>query len=61
MQAAIFGRNKKRQRDKVEGLENDDSDDWERRKRERIEEREAALLNSQEQNEMEEHLLRGGE
>lgn len=47
MQAAIFGRNKKRQRHEVDGLNNDDLDDFERRKQERIEEREAQL-NSQE-------------
>ena len=52
MQAAIFGRNKKRQRHEVDGLADDDVDDFERRKRERLEEREAQL-NSQEQEEME--------
>ena len=40
MQAAIFGRNKKRKRGEVEGLEEEDADDFERRKRERIAERE---------------------
>lgn len=36
MRGAIFGHNKKRQRNEVEGLEDSDVDDMERRKRERI-------------------------
>jgi len=60
MQAAIFGRNKKRTRGQVEGLDanQDELDDFERRKRERIAEREENL-NSQEEEEMEQHLLEG--
>ena len=58
MQAAIFGRNKKRKRGEVEGLEEEDMDDFERRKRERIAEREQQL-NSQDDDEMEQQLLEG--
>ena len=36
MQAAIFGRNKKRQRHEVDGLEGEDMDELEKMKRERI-------------------------
>jgi len=56
MRGAIFGHNKKRQRHEVEGLEGADGDDLERRKRERIEEREAQL-NSQDEEELQDQLL----
>ena len=58
MQAAIFGRNKKRKRGEVEGLDEEEMDDFERRKQERIAERERQL-NSQDDDEMETHLLEG--
>lgn len=59
MRGAIFGHNKKRQRQEVEGLADSDLDDFERRKRERIQEREAQL-NSQDEEELQEQLLQGG-
>lgn len=43
MRAALFGNNKKRQRNQVEGLDDSDGDNFEKMRRERIEEREQAL------------------
>jgi hypothetical protein len=52
MQEAIFGHNnKKRKRDEVGGLENIEMDDYERRKLERLQEREQ-LINSQDEEQM---------
>lgn len=61
METAIFGKNKKRRRGEA-GFENDGADmlnDYEKRKLERLQEREQAL-NSQDEQEMEKHLLEGG-
>lgn len=59
MEAAIFGR-KKRNRDEA-GIDDnmEDMDEYERRKLERIKEREQ-ILNSQEEEQMEQQLLEGG-
>jgi len=60
MQEAIFGHNnKKRKRDEVGGLENIEMDDYERRKLERLQEREQ-LINSQDEEQMQQDLLEGG-
>ena len=60
MEAAIFGKNKKRRRGEA-GLEDETGmlNDYEKRKLERLQEREQAL-NSQDEQEMEKHLLEGG-
>ena len=59
MEAAIFGR-KKRNRDEA-GIDDnmEDMDEYERRKLERIKEREQ-IMNSQEEEQMEQQLLEGG-
>lgn len=60
MQEAIFGHNnKKRKRGEVGGLENIEMDDYERRKLERLQEREQ-LINSQDEEQMQQDLLEGG-
>ncbi len=52
MEAAIYGINKKRRRNEVNGIEFEDSEDeMERKKRERIQER-MELLNSADEEEM---------
>lgn len=58
MQATVFGHNKKRKRGEVVGLD-DDLDDFEKRKKQRLQEREQ-LMNSENEEEMEQHLLVGG-
>lgn len=58
MRAAIFGHNKKRQRHEMD-LDEDDHEEFERRKRERIQEREA-MLNSEDEAELQQQLLQGG-
>lgn len=61
MEAAIFGRNRKRQRGEVEGgFEDQELNDYQKRKQDRLQEREQ-LLNSQEDfEELQQHLLEGG-
>lgn len=60
MEAAIFGKNRKRRRGETD-LEDDTNtlNDYEKRKQQRLEEREQQL-NSQDEQEMEKHLLEGG-
>lgn len=59
MQAALFGQNRKRKRGQLMG-DDDELDDYEKRKRERLQEREQNMLNSQDEQELEQHLLEGG-
>ena len=60
METAIFGKNRKRRRGEVD-LEDESAmlNDYEKRKQQRLEEREQQL-NSQDEEEMEKHLLEGG-
>jgi hypothetical protein len=52
MEAAIYGINKKRKRNQIDGIEYEDSEDeMEKKKRERIQER-MELLNSADEEEM---------
>jgi hypothetical protein len=61
MQSALFGQNRKRKRGQVEGMDDEDQDDYEKRKNERIQQREEELKgNSQNDEELEQHLLEGG-
>lgn len=60
METAIFGKNRKRTRGEA-GLDDGEGmlNDYEKRKLERLQEREQAL-NSQDEQDMEKHLLEGG-
>ena len=62
MEAAIFGRNRKRKRGDIEGGLEDDSelDDFQKRKQERLQEREQQLNSQDDMEELEQHLLEGG-
>lgn len=63
MEAAIYGINKKRKRDQLNGINYEDSEDeMDKRKRERIQER-MGLINSADEEDMEnlaDHLREGG-
>lgn len=62
MEAAIFGRNRKRKRGEIDGGLGDDSelDDFQKRKQERLQEREQMLNSQDDIEELEHHLLEGG-
>lgn len=61
MQAALFGQNRKRKRGQVEGLTENDLNEFQQRKKERMEQREEELKgDSQNDEELEQHLLEGG-